>query len=163
VFAWNDFAGMATIRTAHEAALTVPHDLSVVGYDDFDVAALTLPSLTTVREPLYETGAVGAEVLLTVLSGVAGGAGASGSQGPMRPRPRVNQYKSGFLMPSTQAALTKRWSGTPASSSNPSHAYGSRSSFRRCLVDYRRRRPCSRRSPPVHRLMRLTSRPSRCR
>ena len=69
VLAWNDFTALAAVRALHDVGLRVPEDVSVVGYGDFEVAALTLPALTTVRAPLYESGALGAEVLLDLLAG----------------------------------------------------------------------------------------------
>jgi LacI family transcriptional regulator len=42
----------------------VPDDVSVVGFDDILSAAYSTPSLTTVRQPLFEMGKRGAEVLL---------------------------------------------------------------------------------------------------
>ena len=44
--------------------LSVPGDVSVVGFDDIQSAAYTTPSLTTVRQPLMEMGERGAQVLL---------------------------------------------------------------------------------------------------
>ncbi len=42
----------------------VPHDLSVVGFDDIPRAATWEPALTTVRQPLLDKGRVAAELLL---------------------------------------------------------------------------------------------------
>ena len=44
------------LRAAHERELTVPRDLSVVGFDDADLATILSPGLTTVRQPLAELG-----------------------------------------------------------------------------------------------------------
>jgi DNA-binding LacI/PurR family transcriptional regulator len=45
----------------------VPEELSVVGFDDVEVAALV--GLTTVRQPLFESGRRGAELLLLLVGG----------------------------------------------------------------------------------------------
>jgi DNA-binding LacI/PurR family transcriptional regulator len=42
----------------------VPHDLSVVGYDDVPLATVVTPTLTTVRQPAREMGRVAAKLLL---------------------------------------------------------------------------------------------------
>ena len=52
------------MRALKEAGLSVPGDVSVVGFDDILSAAYCTPSLTTVRQPLYEMGKRGAQVLL---------------------------------------------------------------------------------------------------
>jgi LacI family transcriptional regulator len=67
LLAWNDFTAMAAVRALRELALAVPGDVSVTGYDDFEVATLTWPALTTVRVPLHSLGALGAEALLDLL------------------------------------------------------------------------------------------------
>jgi len=64
VFCFNDIAAIGAIRALKDAGLSVPGDVSVVGFDDILSAAYATPSLTTVRQPLLEMGKRGAEVLL---------------------------------------------------------------------------------------------------
>ncbi len=64
VFCFNDIAAIGAIRALKDAGLTVPGDVSVVGFDDILSAAYATPSLTTVRQPLTEMGRRGAQVLL---------------------------------------------------------------------------------------------------
>jgi DNA-binding LacI/PurR family transcriptional regulator len=64
VFCFNDIAAIGAIRALTEAGLHVPHDVSVVGFDDIQSAAFCTPSLTTVRQPLNEMGKRGAHLLL---------------------------------------------------------------------------------------------------
>lgn len=64
VFCFNDIAAIGAIRALKDAGLSVPGDVSVVGFDDILSAAFATPSLTTVRQPLLEMGKRGAEVLL---------------------------------------------------------------------------------------------------
>jgi len=49
--------------------LRVPDDVAVIGFDDIEVAAIV--GLTTVRQPLRESGRRGAELLLAAIEGVA--------------------------------------------------------------------------------------------
>ena len=58
---------------AARAGLTIPGDLSVVGFDDIELAAAI--GLTTVRQPLRESGRRGAALLLRALEGVGRGHG----------------------------------------------------------------------------------------
>jgi DNA-binding LacI/PurR family transcriptional regulator len=64
VFCFNDIAAIGAIRALKDAGLSVPGDVSVVGFDDIQSAAYATPSLTTVRQPLTEMGRRGAQVLL---------------------------------------------------------------------------------------------------
>ncbi|MCU0495014.1 MAG: LacI family transcriptional regulator [Chloroflexaceae bacterium] len=65
IFAASDTQAMGVLEAARDCRLRVPHDLSVIGFDDIDVAAYL--NLTTIRQPLFETGARGVEMLLTML------------------------------------------------------------------------------------------------
>jgi len=49
--------------------LRVPHDISVMGFDDIPGAAFHSPSLTTVRQPLNRMGEVAAQSLLERIEG----------------------------------------------------------------------------------------------
>jgi DNA-binding LacI/PurR family transcriptional regulator len=64
VFCFNDIAAIGAIRALKDAGLSVPGDVSVVGFDDIQSAAYATPSLTTVRQPLAEMGKRGAQMLL---------------------------------------------------------------------------------------------------
>jgi LacI family transcriptional regulator len=64
IFCFNDIAAIGAIRALRDAGLSVPNDVSVVGFDDILSAAYSTPSLTTVRQPLFEMGKRGAEMLL---------------------------------------------------------------------------------------------------
>ena len=64
IFCFNDIAAIGAIRALKDAGLSVPGDVSVVGFDDIQSAAYATPSLTTVRQPLTEMGKRGAQVLL---------------------------------------------------------------------------------------------------
>jgi DNA-binding LacI/PurR family transcriptional regulator len=67
IFCFSDTQALGVLDAAAELGLQVPGDLSVVGFDDIE-AALT-PGLTTVRQPLYESGRRGAEMLMSLIGG----------------------------------------------------------------------------------------------
>jgi DNA-binding LacI/PurR family transcriptional regulator len=67
VFAVSDLQAFGVIEAARERGLDVPADLSVMGFDDIDVSVYL--GLTTVRQPLYESGRIAAEMLLDLLGG----------------------------------------------------------------------------------------------
>ena len=64
IFCFNDIAAIGAIRALKDSGCSVPQDVSVVGFDDIQSAAYSTPSLTTVRQPLFEMGKHGAQVLL---------------------------------------------------------------------------------------------------
>jgi LacI family transcriptional regulator len=68
---FNDIAAIGAIRAFMNQGLRVPEDISVVGFDDIQGAAFHNPSLTTIRQPLHEMGAVAARILLQRIRGQA--------------------------------------------------------------------------------------------
>ncbi len=58
---------IGTLRAARARGLSVPADLSVVGFDDSELATATTPALTTVRQPLAEMGRMAVTLLLRLL------------------------------------------------------------------------------------------------
>ena len=69
IFAANDGMAMGAIRAAAAAGLSVPGDLSVVGFDDIDFAVLHAPALTTVRQPRHALGRAAVAVLSARIEG----------------------------------------------------------------------------------------------
>ncbi len=69
VFAANDLIALGVYEAARQAGLTIPGDLSVVGFDDVEFARWCGPPLTTVRQPLLEMGAAAAELVLALAAG----------------------------------------------------------------------------------------------
>jgi LacI family transcriptional regulator len=51
-------------RAAHNQGLSIPRDLSVVGFDDGPIAARLMPPLTTVRLPIRDIGRLAARRLI---------------------------------------------------------------------------------------------------
>jgi LacI family transcriptional regulator len=67
IFAANDIMAAGVIDAAHDLGLRVPDDVSVIGYDDRDVARFLKPSLTTVRLPMADIGSAAAQMLIDCL------------------------------------------------------------------------------------------------
>lgn len=65
LFAFSDTITLGVIDAARELKLFVPDDLSVIGFDDIEIAQFA--GLSTVRQQLFETGVMGAEMLLSLL------------------------------------------------------------------------------------------------
>jgi LacI family transcriptional regulator len=66
IFAASDNQAMGVVKAARERGLSIPDDLAVVGFDDIDSADYI--GLTTVRQPLEESGRVAVELLLARLA-----------------------------------------------------------------------------------------------
>lgn len=64
VLTYNDAQAVGVTKGLQEAGLSVPGDVSVVGFDDIALAALVHPPLTTVAQPIDEIGRRGAETLI---------------------------------------------------------------------------------------------------
>ena len=67
MFAANDDMAIGVIRALTEAGLRVPHDVSVVGFDDIPVAAYVTPPLTTVRQPFDAVAREGLRLLVQAI------------------------------------------------------------------------------------------------
>ncbi|MDQ7829202.1 MAG: LacI family DNA-binding transcriptional regulator [Armatimonadota bacterium] len=68
----NDQAAVGAIRALYERGVGVPGDVSVVGFDDTPLAAVTVPALTSVHIPMDELGRRALELLLQLRDGGAG-------------------------------------------------------------------------------------------
>lgn len=64
LFCANDEMAIGAMRAARELGLSVPGDLSIVGFDDIAFAAFADPPLTTIRQPRREFGRVAAGMLI---------------------------------------------------------------------------------------------------
>jgi LacI family transcriptional regulator len=69
IFAGSDEIALGIQEAARARGLRVPEDLSLVGFDDTEVARLASPPLTTVRQPLLEMGAVALRTALQLAAG----------------------------------------------------------------------------------------------
>ena len=64
LFAYNDISALGAMRAFQEAGLRVPEDVSIVGFDDIAISSYSIPSLTTIRQPLEKMGRIAAQTLL---------------------------------------------------------------------------------------------------
>ena len=69
IFAMSDPMAIGALRAARERGLEVPADLSVVGFDDVEMASMVTPALTTVSQPLQEMGRLAVTVLYRQING----------------------------------------------------------------------------------------------
>ena len=69
----NDETAIGALEVLHARGVRVPEDLAVIGFDDVKEAAQIEVPLTTVRQPVYEMGKQGAEILHRLITGRAVG------------------------------------------------------------------------------------------
>ena len=69
VFAAADLLAIGVLRGARRQGLSIPHDLSIVGFDDILHSNLIDPPLTTIRQPTADFGRLGVRLLIQGLSG----------------------------------------------------------------------------------------------
>jgi LacI family transcriptional regulator, galactose operon repressor len=60
----NDMTAIGVMRQAYESGIAIPHDLSVVGFDDIPLAQFTIPPLTTVQMSQSELARLAFQALL---------------------------------------------------------------------------------------------------
>ncbi|WP_078379048.1 LacI family DNA-binding transcriptional regulator [Sutcliffiella halmapala] len=68
IFYANDEMALGGLQAFKENKISVPDDISIIGYDDIQLSEYVTPSLTTIRQPKYEAGALAVHVVFQVLS-----------------------------------------------------------------------------------------------
>lgn len=64
IFAANDAMAFGVLKAAIECGVNIPRDVSVIGFDDVEMAAIAHPPLTTIHQAKYEIGAASVQILL---------------------------------------------------------------------------------------------------
>jgi LacI family transcriptional regulator len=73
IFCASDLSAIGAMKAAAEASLSVPRDISIMGFGDFPVAGFLNPGLSTVRLPLAELGRAAATEMMKLVSGQEAG------------------------------------------------------------------------------------------
>lgn len=71
VFVASDSMALGALRALREAGKRVPEEVAVVGFDDMPQAATADPPLTTIRQPIQQTGVLAVEILIDILENSA--------------------------------------------------------------------------------------------
>ena len=72
IIAGNDTIALGVMRAARERGLSLPRDLSIIGYDDLPFAAFLEPPLTTIRTRPVEQGERATRMLIGMIRGDGG-------------------------------------------------------------------------------------------
>jgi LacI family transcriptional regulator len=67
IFAFSDMIAVGAMRAARARGVAIPEELSIVGFDDSAYSRVVHPALTTVRQPLAETGATAVDLLMRLM------------------------------------------------------------------------------------------------
>lgn len=67
VFAASDDMAVGALSSAYKKGIRVPEDMSIIGYDNTQIAEMSIPALTVVAQPLYNMGKRAAENLFNVI------------------------------------------------------------------------------------------------
>jgi len=67
IFASNDFMAAGVLKVASQKGLSVPHELSVAGFDDSPISRHIWPSITTVKQPVEAMAEQATDMLLAVI------------------------------------------------------------------------------------------------
>jgi LacI family transcriptional regulator, galactose operon repressor len=73
IFAANDLSAIETMHVAHSLGLSVPGDVSIIGFDNIPESALTEPPLTTIDQSIQQMGREAVRLLVALIDGTADG------------------------------------------------------------------------------------------
>lgn len=73
LFCGNDDSALGALRQLRKLGLKVPRDVSIVGFDDIQLAPTAEPPLTTLRQPRYDIGYSAMTLLIDMLAGASVG------------------------------------------------------------------------------------------
>ncbi len=67
IFCYNDMIAIGALMACRELGIVVPNELSIIGFDNTNLASYVLPPLTTIHQPKIEMGRIATQVLLDLL------------------------------------------------------------------------------------------------
>ncbi len=98
VFCFNDTTAIGLLAACYKRGFSVPENLSIIGFDDIDMAIYTIPPLTTIRQPRFELGQRAMQMMLNLLDGQA-------SENQIVPGELVVRQTTAQLLPGKHAAV----------------------------------------------------------
>jgi LacI family transcriptional regulator len=69
VFVCNDLMGIGALSAAHEAGVQIPQQMSLIGFDDIELARFASPALTTIAQPKLRIGIAAVDMVLERIQG----------------------------------------------------------------------------------------------
>lgn len=71
IFATTDMLAIGAMHAAHERNISLPHELSILGYDGVLESSVTFPRLSTIAQPIHEMGHIAATTLIDQMRGIS--------------------------------------------------------------------------------------------
>jgi len=71
VFVASDTMALGALRALREEGIAVPQDIAVVGFDGLPSSENSIPALTTIRQPITQTGVRAVDLLNDLVNGIA--------------------------------------------------------------------------------------------
>lgn len=71
IFATSDLKAISVMHALHKNGKQIPEDISVMGFDDIPLSSLVHPTLTTMKQPLYEIGQLSVQKLISQIEAKA--------------------------------------------------------------------------------------------
>ena len=68
VFASSDEVAIGAMNAFIDNSIKVPEEVKIAGYDDIKIASMVRPSLTTIKTPIYDIGAVSARMIIKMIN-----------------------------------------------------------------------------------------------
>lgn len=68
IFCADDNMALGVMKRLNEMDVRIPEDMAIVGFDDIQFGSISSPTLTTIRQPIYEIGRRGMEVLMGLIN-----------------------------------------------------------------------------------------------
>jgi LacI family transcriptional regulator len=69
IFAANDLVAMGAMQAIQQKKYHIPEDFCIIGFDDIKLASFVYPTLSTIRQPMLEMGALAVKILLRIIRG----------------------------------------------------------------------------------------------
>ncbi len=69
IFAKDDMKAIAAIQGIRQLGYNIPSDIAIVGYNDYEIAKISEPRLTTMKVPVYDLGVESARMLMKLIEG----------------------------------------------------------------------------------------------
>ncbi len=64
MFTYSDLLAIGAIRAAADLSLSIPGDVSIIGYDDIELASFSVPRLTTIYQDKKQIGELAVKLIL---------------------------------------------------------------------------------------------------
>lgn len=64
IFSMSDIMAIGALKALHKKGIRVPQEMAVAGFDGIEYSAVSVPGLTTIKQPNYEMGCAAMELLI---------------------------------------------------------------------------------------------------